>query len=122
MFKWPESSLPSLLAVALAGLSVGVATFNHVGPVAILPSTTAAVLVILGFIPATWIARYGSLGPGRHLLATGLHLGILLPAIVFLDHWQADQRKCFVLALLACYFVALSLESLRWIQIVSSGD
>lgn len=109
----------SLLLMSAVGLAGGVsylATFSRVGPLSPVPATSAVAVTLLGCLPALWLSRLLFNGVARQLAVVMLRLGILLPSLALLRFWEGDERNCFLTALLACYFVALPLESWLLIQ------
>jgi hypothetical protein len=50
----------------------------------------------------------------RHLVAIAWRLPISFAMLLLFVCWEGLQRKCFLWALLTCYFVSLTLES--WLQ------
>ncbi|MFN3190522.1 MAG: hypothetical protein ACE361_08365 [Aureliella sp.] len=75
------------------------------------PAFYAVILSLFGSLPAFWLARMISLEIARPLVVTGWRFGMLLPAILLHRELEPVQRNYFIIALLACYFVALLLES-----------
>ncbi len=107
-----SKSLLLVISILLAGAVVGLATFSHVGRAAIVPTGAGVVLTLIGIIPGLWLSRLITHGPTKQLVLVGMRLSILLPAWLLQARWEGAERNCFIASLLACYFVALPLESL----------
>lgn len=117
-----QNSLILLVAVLTAAVLAHLATISRVGPVAASPATTAALVMAGGFISPLWISPKLSNGAARQLFFVAWRLGILLPAVALSGWWDGEERKCFITVLLACYFVALPLESWLLIQEARESD
>jgi hypothetical protein len=79
-------------------------------------------ITLVGFMPPNSISRLISNGVARQLFYVVWHFALLLPAVILLTVWEGSERKCFVHALLACYFVALPLESGRRMRLVLANQ
>jgi len=74
-------------------------------------SLVAGMFALMACVPPLWIARFFSNGAVAQLAVTVWRLGILLPAVLWSMQQTAAARNYFCIALLACYFAALPLES-----------
>ena len=104
------------IAVSLAAASVGLATFYREGEVAWQPILQASFIVLLGCVPPLWFSALIKQGPAQVLLVVGWRFGSLLPAILIFRKLEGLERNCFMYAMMACYFVGLSLESWHFIR------
>lgn len=103
------------LAVILVGGISYLATLSHAGPVTLRPAAAAIGLTLMGTLPPLSFRSLFSKALASHLAVTVWRIGILAPALVLARTWEGDERNCFITTLLACYFVALPLES--WLLI-----
>ena len=107
-----------LLLAALLGLTVGcvhIATLCRVGSVHWFPGVFAGCLNFIAFVIPSWIATSFRNGSARQLTISAFRIATLLPSIGFASWWAGAERNYFLTALLACYFVALPVES--WLLI-----
>jgi len=100
--------------IITGGICYG-ATFSRFGPLAAMPTLAAVAIILVACLPPLAFSKLLSIGPACQLVIIGWRFGILLPALLLLRYWDGDERKCFLVALMACYFVALPLES--WLLI-----
>lgn len=103
-------------AVSLSATSVGLATFYREGDVAWQQILQAGSIALLGCVPPLWFPALIKQGPAQILLVAGWRFGSLLPAIVIFRKLNGLERNCFMYAMMACYFVGLSLESWHFIR------
>ncbi|MCA9126385.1 MAG: hypothetical protein KDB22_04840 [Planctomycetales bacterium] len=99
-------------AIFLAGY---VATFNHGSAVNSPPALAAMLATLVGCLPPLAFRSRLSNGAVRQLAVVAWRMGALIPAVGLVRFWDGDERNCFLTTLLACYFVALPLES--WLLI-----
>jgi hypothetical protein len=110
------------LAVTSAALVTSLATISHGTPPSSKSTVAATVIVLLASVPPLWFAHLKPTSPlrlngaARQLAVIGWRLGILLPSLALAFRFHEAERKCYLIALLACYFVALPLESWLLIQ------
>jgi len=102
-------------AIALAAVVINLATFSHVTPQNPKPALVATLCTVLGCVPGIWLGTLLSNGAATQLAAVAWRLATLLPCIALSRMWIEDERNCYLMTLMACYFVALPLES--WLQI-----
>ena len=102
-------------AIAVAGLLVYVATLRRVGDSCAQSATLACGLTLMAYLPPLWFSRWISRSAVRPLAISLWRIGVLLPVLMAATQLRGDQRNCFLYVLLACYFVALPLES--WLLI-----
>lgn len=104
-------ALPVLLAAWLsyrATISHGIAA----GP---KPVWVAALATLFATIPPLYFTRLLANGATNQFAGIAWRIAIMFPALFIATRYVAEERKCYLIALLACYFVALPLES--WILI-----
>lgn len=110
-----RNSLLLLAAICTAGFIYYLATFSH-GPANSSSLVVGAVCVsAMGCAPPLWLSLWISQGPPLQLAVIVLRLGVLMPAVGLSSGMEVAERNYFLAALLACYFVALPLES--WLLI-----
>jgi hypothetical protein len=110
------SLLAHVFASSLAAVVGGLLVTNG-RSVALMwpPIVVAAVASLVTILPSV-IWRNLILHKGiRHLVAIGWRLPMSFASLLLLVCWEGLQRKCFLWALVTCYFVSLTLES--WLQI-----
>lgn len=103
------------VAITLVGVICLVATFSHAASNPLWPVVMATAATCSGVVPPLWIAARIKDGPSKQLAIIGSRLLIMLPTIMLSGLWHGAERKCFLTTLLACYFIALPLES--WLLI-----
>lgn len=103
------------LSIALAATAVRLATFSHASPVDVWPTLAAAGAVALSCVPGPYFRAVFSNGAARQLAAVAWRLLTMLVAFGLAGWWEGAARNCYLTTLLACYFVALPLES--WLLI-----
>ncbi len=91
------------------------ATISHGTSSSIEPAYLAASIVLLAVVPPLHFGRLNINGAAKQLLVVAWRLAILIPSVAIAARLTADARKCFLLTLLACYFISLPLES--WLLI-----
>ena len=109
-----STCLLAFCILVAAGITY-VATNDHAGGTGNSPITIAALVTLFGTIPPIWIGPILTNGAARQLFVVAWRLGALLPGVFLADHWEGPERKSYLIALVACYFVALPLES--WLLI-----
>ncbi|HBE71017.1 MAG TPA: hypothetical protein DDW52_22960 [Planctomycetaceae bacterium] len=108
-------------AIATTGIATAVATFSHAPEIWLSGVLAAIGLTTMASVPPLFLCRRFSNGSTSALFVTLWRCGGLLPAIALLVTLDGDERKCFAVALLACYFIALPLESLLLIRQVQDA-
>lgn len=106
--------LISLMVAATAGLSY-LATISHGVSTSSRPAIVAALVTLFGTLPPLMFASWFSNGAANQLAVIAWRFAIMLPALAIAFRYVDGERKCYLIALLACYFVALPLES--WLLI-----
>lgn len=109
------------VAIAAAGVVGAVATFSHAPEIWGRSAVAAIALTTMASVPPLFLCRKFSNGSTSALFVTLWRCGGLLPAVALLATLEGDERKCFAVALLACYFIALPLESLLLIRQVQDA-
>lgn len=107
----------SLLAAFAGGF---LATNGRIEPVYLWPITVAALGNLCSLLPAVVIRNHFFRWTFRHLMALAWRFPIALSSLLLIPVWDGLERKCFLWALLTCYFVTLPLES--WLQIRRCGE
>lgn len=109
-------TLAHIFASALAALAGGiVATNGRTDYSVMIPVGVAYSASLITILPSV-IWRNLILHKGiRHLVAICWRLPVSFASLLLLVCWDGYQRKCFLWALVTCYFVSLLLES--WLQI-----
>lgn len=97
--------------ITATGLLCNVATFSHGSSLPSRVVVLASLLTLGACVPPLSFPKLLSYGPATHIAITMWRLGILLPAILILNGLDGTERKYFLVALLACYLVALPVES-----------
>lgn len=120
------SSIGNAIALSIAITCTGgicyVATFSHAGTDLANPVVVATMVTLVGSLPPLWLGRLISNGPASQLAVIGWRLAVMLPSLAMLGFWEGGERNCFLITLLACYFVALPLESWLLIQDVKRNQ
>lgn len=118
-----KSSIVKLLAktliialpVLLAAWTSYRATISHGVAVGPKPAWVAALVTLFATIPPLYFTRLLANGAISHFAGMAWRIAIMFPAVIIATRYVAEERKSYLIALLACYFVALPLES--WILI-----
>ncbi len=110
-----RDSLILACTIVVTGWLTYLATLSHAEPVAASHWLLASGLVLFAYLPALWISRLISNAAVKPLVVFGWRFSVLLPALAFTTRLSGDEINCFVAVLLACYLVALPLES--WLLI-----
>lgn len=104
----------TLLIVAAAWISYR-ATISHGVHSSAKPAVVAALVTLFATLPPLYFTRLLSNGAANQLAIVAWRIAIMLPALAIAARYAGDERKCYLIALLVCYFVSLPLES--WILI-----
>ena len=104
----------TLLIAAAASISYR-ATISHGVDANFKPAVVAAVVTLFATLPPLYFTRLLSNSAANQLAIVAWRIAIMLPAVAIATRYGADERKCYLIALLACYFVSLPLES--WLLI-----
>lgn len=104
-------ALPVLLA---AWISYH-ATIRHGIAVGPKPAWVAALVTLFATIPPLFFTRLLANGATNQFAVMAWRMGIMFPALTIATRFVAEERKYYLIALMACYFVALPLES--WVLI-----
>jgi hypothetical protein len=114
----PASVRNSLLIVAMVAIAAQLsylATISHGIITRPQPAVIAALVTLMGMLPPLHFGRLLGNGAANQLAVVAWRMGIMLPAVAIATRYDHGQRKCYLIALLACYFVSLLLES--WLLI-----
>ncbi|MFK7737593.1 MAG: hypothetical protein AB8B50_16275 [Pirellulaceae bacterium] len=108
-----KALLLGLVIVATGTLAylLNVATFSRAPGLGIRTAIIATAITLFGTVPPLLFSQRLSLGIATPLALFAWRFGMLLPAALMLKRLEGPERNCFVIVLLACYFVALVLES-----------
>lgn len=109
-----NSLLITLLIALAAWISYG-ATINRGVNSEFKPAAVAALVTMLATLPPLYFTRLLPNGAANQLAIVAWRIAIMLPALAIAVRYTEDERKCYLIALLACYFISLPLES--WILI-----
>lgn len=104
-------SLLILIAISCAALAVYVATFSHAPPTAGSYFVLAAVWTATAAIAPIWLESLINNGGTFQLAVVTWRLMTMLGAFVIAGTFPSEVRNYFLSTLMACYFVALPLES-----------
>ncbi|MEZ6078346.1 MAG: hypothetical protein R3C56_22535 [Pirellulaceae bacterium] len=99
----------TLLIVAAAWISYR-ATISHDANSNPKPAVVAALVTLFATLPPLYFQRLLS-NAANQLAVVAWRMAIMLPALAIAARYSGDERKCYLIALLACYFVSLPLES-----------
>ncbi|MEZ6138265.1 MAG: hypothetical protein R3C53_25560 [Pirellulaceae bacterium] len=99
------------LAVLLAASFGYVATISHAGQISLRPAAMAVAATLFGALPPLAFGSVLSNAAARQLAVVAWRMAIMLPALFIMNKFDGMERICFIRCLLACYFVALLLES-----------
>ncbi len=106
------------LAIGVAGASSLLATISHGWEQVARPVAAATCVTLFGLVPPLLISKMMRNAAAKQLLVVAWRLGIMLPALFLATRFFEEERKWYLNTLLACYFVALPLES--WLLIVDA--
>ncbi len=109
------NSLLIVAAVTIVALLSYLATISHGITASPQPAIIAALVTLMGSLPPLHFGRLLRNGAANQLAVVAWRMGIMLPAVALAMRYDNGQRKCYLIALLACYFVSLLLES--WLLI-----
>lgn len=104
----------TVLIAAAATISYR-ATISHGVDSNSKPVVVAAVVTLFATLPPLYFTRLLSNTAANQLAIVAWRIAIMFPAVAIATRYTADERKCYLIALLACYFVSLPLES--WLLI-----
>jgi hypothetical protein len=98
-------------ALAIAAAASYVATISHGIQSRPWPALIAALVVAFGTLPPLFFGRLFGNTAANQLAVVAWRMGIMLPAVAIALRFGQGERKCYLMALLTCYFVSLLLES-----------
>jgi hypothetical protein len=98
-------------AILLTGAICYVATISHNVHNRWIYVTVSATLVLFATVVPMWFERVITNGAAFQLGVVAWRMGTLLPALYFARLLDEPARNCMLITLMACYFVALPLES-----------
>ncbi len=103
------------LAICLSAWISYRATIGH--GIAVSPQTAqvAALVTLFATLPPLFFTRLLPNGATNQFAVMAWRMGIMFPALTIVTRFEGDERKYYLIALMACYFVALPLES--WLLI-----
>ncbi len=110
-----KNSLLIAVLVATAAWLGYRATISHGASCSPKPAVIAAMIVLFGALPPLYFGRLLSNGATKQFSIIAWRIAIMLPALVLAMRYVDVERKCYLISLMACYFVALPLES--WLLI-----
>lgn len=110
-----KNALLIALLIALAAALSYRATISHGISAGPKPTVVAALVALMATIPPLYFTRLLSNGATNQLAVVAWRMAIMLPALAIAVRYTADERKCYLISLLACYFISLPLES--WLLI-----
>lgn len=102
-------------AVAMAAALSSLATISHGLPFSPRAAGAAVTATLLASLPPLGFGRWLSNGAAKQLAVVSWRLAVVLPALGAAWRFEDTERKCYLVTLLVCYFVALPLES--WLLI-----
>lgn len=100
-----------LVAILAAGGLSFVATFSHAASDRLFQTLMAASFSVAATVPAYWFSQAISNGAVKQLGVVLWRVGWLLPPLWFMSQLEGSSKSVFVLGLMACYFVGLTVES-----------
>ena len=106
-----QMSLILVGAISCVAAVVYVATFGHAPPAAAMYCALAAVWTATAAIAPIWLESLIFNGATFQLAVITWRLMTMLGAFVIVQTFPAESRNCFLTTLMACYFIALPLES-----------
>lgn len=109
-----------LNAVTLLAAVIAVATFGHGVETKLKCGALAFAFTSLGLTPPLVIQKLFSHGAARQLVVVLWRFPVLLLAAWTIRYVDVEERNCFITALLACYFISLTLES--WLLVRGVRD
>ncbi len=109
-----KASLITLPVLLTAWISYR-ATISHGVVVGPKPAWVAALVTLFATLPPLYLTRLLANCATNQFAGMAWRIAIMFPALIIATRYEAEERKCYLIALLACYFVALPLES--WILI-----
>ncbi len=98
-------------AVTCVAVAVYVATFGHAPPSAARLCAGAGAWTASAAIAPIWLESLIINGATFQLAVITWRLVTMLGALLIAQTFPTDARNCFVTTLMACYFIALPLES-----------
>ena len=108
-----RNALLLLFAVVLVASISYIATISHADSPR--PTIMAGAITLFGVIPPLYLGQALPNAAARQLAVVAWRMAIMLPSVIVATRFEDHERNCFLTALLACYFVALVLES--WLLI-----
>lgn len=99
-------------AISCVAIVVYVATFDHAPRSAAYFCALAAAWTVAAAIAPLWLESLIINGATFQLAVITWRLMTMLGAFVVVQTFPGDAKKCFLTTLMACYFIALPLESL----------
>lgn len=114
-----DALVVTVAVIAAAFLGVIIATNGRIDRSVMAPAISAAAAGILVYLPGIALRSCCFLKLNRFLAALAWRLPTSLAVLPLVYLWQGLPRKCFVFALMTCYFVGLALES--WLQMKQCG-
>lgn len=106
-----QISLILIGAISGAAAVVYVATFGHAPPSAARLCAGAGAWTIAATIAPIWLESLIFNGATFQLAVITWRLMTMLGAVLIAQTFPAEARNCFLTTLMACYFIALPLES-----------
>lgn len=106
-----QKSAVLVTLVVLCAVVTHVATFSHATARTINLTTLAAAYALAGTLPTLWFSRWIAKGAVRQLAVVLWRVTCLLPALITMQMIDQLAKSDFITPLLACYFVALTVES-----------
>ncbi len=103
------------LAVSLSAWISYRATISHGSAMSAQPAQVAALVTLLATLPPLFFTRLLRNGATNQFAVIAWRMGMMFPALTIATRYEGQERKCYLIALMACYFVALPLES--WLLI-----
>ncbi len=117
-FRSTRNALVVSAAIVGAGVISLLATISHGWEQVIRPVAIATSATLFGLVPPLLISKMMRNVAAKQLLVVAWRLGIMLLALLLATRFLDEERKWYLNTLLACYFVALPLES--WLLIVDA--
>ena len=99
------------LAIGVAGVISCVATFSHAEPRLAELAFMAFAFSVAATVPAYWFSQAIINGAVKQLAIVLWRIGWLLPPLWFMTRLEGSAKSVFIMVLLACYFVGLTVES-----------
>ncbi len=126
--EWGFSAKVAFVLVLATGGATAVtlvATFSHRWTELVEPAVIAWLATLGGLLPPLFVFPWVRFGPARPMLLTTWRMLVLLPTVWAAAWWEGDGRNCFLAVMMACYFIALPLESwllIRRLRSATSGS